>query len=702
MPAMPWPTLREDLALLPGPSLADGQPSWTLHDPARNLFFQIDWASFEILSRWALGDADAVAAAVRRETTLYIDVATVEGLARFLEGNQLLLPPAGAAPLLAERRQRSRGGVARWLLHNYLFLRLPLCRPDRWLGRWAGRLEFFYGRIFLRLTLAAAAFGLLGVYREWERFSATFVDLLSGPGMLAYGTTLVAIKVLHELGHGFTAKRYGCRVPTMGVAFLVLWPVAYTDTNDVWKLVRRDQRMKVAAAGIVSELIVAAWATLAWAWLPDGGAKTAAFLLSTTTWISTIAVNASPFMRFDGYFLLSDYLRLPNLHARAFALARWDLRERLFALGEPAPEHLAGQRHGALVLFAWGTWLYRLVLFLGIAALVYQFFIKALGIFLFLVEIGWFLALPVWSEISAWRERWPAIRASRRTRRSAWIALAACGFFVVPWPSRIAASAMLQPREQLLIYAPRHARIAALPPEAERRVAAGTPILAMRSPDIEVRAGQANARRERLSWQSAAAGFDPEQRREWGVLDVQLAAANAEAGAVAADAAQYAPTAPFAGVLHDLDPDLRVGDWVGNGELLGRLVADGPWQAVTYVDEEDIRRIAPGDRALFIGDGLGGPTLYLEVAAIDRDATRALGEPELAIQFGGHVSARERNGIYFPERAVYRVVLKVVADDGTAPRQGWRGRLSIAGAWEAPGTRFLRAAFVVFRREAGF
>src|SRR5690606_33005699 len=133
-------------------------------------------------------------------------------------------------------------------------------------------------------------------------------------------------------------------------------------------------------------------------------------------------INASPFMRFDGYFLLSDYLQMPNLHARAFALARWDLRERLFGLGEPAPEHFRGNQRRALVLFAWATWVYRLVLFLGIAALVYHFFIKALGIFLFLVEIVWFIAKPLWSEIRAWRERAPQIARSQRARRSALIA----------------------------------------------------------------------------------------------------------------------------------------------------------------------------------------------------------------------------------------------------------------------------------------
>ena len=101
----------------------------------------------------------------------------------------------------------------------------------------------------------------------------------------------------------------------------MLWPVAYTDTNEVWKLTRRDQRLKVAAAGIATELTIAVWAMLAWVWLPDG-LRAMAFLLATTTWVSTVLINASPFMRFDGYFLLSDFLQMPNLHARAFALAR--------------------------------------------------------------------------------------------------------------------------------------------------------------------------------------------------------------------------------------------------------------------------------------------------------------------------------------------------------------------------------------------
>src|SRR5262249_2899006 len=150
--------------------------------------------------------------------------------------------------------------------------------------------------------------------------------------------------------------------------------------------------------------------------------------------------NASPFMRFDGYFLLSDWLDMPNLHARAFALARWDLRERLFALGEAPPERFPRAREIGLIVFAWATWIYRLALFLGIAVLVYPFFVKAVGIGGFAVGIGWFVLLPLGSEVRAWRQRWPVIRARPRARRTAAVATAALALVVVPWPVPVSSS----------------------------------------------------------------------------------------------------------------------------------------------------------------------------------------------------------------------------------------------------------------------
>jgi putative peptide zinc metalloprotease protein len=701
---MAWPALRDELALLPGAPLADGQPSHTLHDPSRNRYFQIDWATFEILRRWPLSDADAIAAAVARETTLRLDADDVAAVLRFLDANELLRSPPGGAADLARRLGARHGSTAQWLLHNYLFFRIPLIRPDRWLARWAPSLGFFHSRLFAWLTGGALALGTLAIYRQWDVFAATLVDTLSWTGMASYALALTGVKTLHEFAHALTAKRHGCRVPTMGIAFLVMWPVAYTDTNDVWRLTRRRQRLAVAAAGIVCELAVAAWASLAWALLPDGGARQVAFLLATTTWVSTLAINLSPFMRFDGYFLLADALSLPNLHARAFALARWDLRERLFALREPAPERFAPRRRAGLIAFAYATWIYRLLVFLGIATMVYAFFIKAVGILLFLVEIVWFVLLPFINEGRAWAARWPALRASRRARRTFALALGALLLFSLPLPTRFSASALLRPVDQFVVYAPPHARVAALPIADGAHVTAGAPLLQLDSPELASRRAAALARHERLRWQAGVGALDSEQRAQWSLARENLASADAELASLAAEAARYAPVAPYAGVLRFDDPDLAVGNWLAAQEPLAHLIADGERQVIAYLDDHAVNGIAVDDTATFYADGADGPVVALKVAGIDRDSSRTLQEPELSTLFGGDIEVREKHGALYPERAIYRVTLRAVRPTPSAnvTQRVWRGRVVICGRWSVPARRYLQSALSVFWREAGF
>lgn len=699
---LPLPPLREDLHLFPGATLAGGQPSYVLHDPARNQFFQLDWLSFEILARWNAGDAAAIATAVAGETPLQIGPDAVEGVLQFLAANQLLRPAPGQSRLLAAALQRQRGSAARWLLHNYLFFRIPLLRPDAWLQRWAGRLAFFFSPVFGWLTLLAMLTGAVAVFRDWERFSATLVDTLSWQGMAGYGVALAMAKVCHELGHAFTAKRHGCRVPTMGVAFLVLWPVAYTDTNEAWKLHDNRARLKIAAAGIVTELSLAAWATLAWSFLPDGSVRHVAFMLATTTWISTVLINASPFMRFDGYFLLSDLLQLPNLHQRAFALARWDLRERLFRLGEPQPEHFPPLRHAGLIAFAWAVWLYRLSLFLGIAMLVYGFFIKAVGILLFLVEIVWFVLLPIYHELREWKKRMPSILASRRAWISWLLALAALLLLLLPLPSRVNVSGVLQAQRHWAVYAPAHARLERMLVGEGQRVAAGTRLLLLASDELDWHQSGADARLRQLRWQAAAGAFDQEQRQQWQVLASREAGASAEMGGIATEAQRYAPLAPFAGVIRDIAPDLRPGQWLGANEKLALLVDERSYQVQTYVDEQSVALLAVGGRAEFVSDGQQGPRLALRISRIEPDTARTIDEAMLTSLYGGNIVVREKNGQLYPEHAVYRVTLTCLTPPAELAGHSWRGQVSLHGGRSAPITRYAQAFLALLWREAGF
>lgn len=696
------PELRQELELIEGGVDAGGSPSWLIHDPVRNQYFKLDWVSFEMLRCWGKLTPAALLEQVRQRGRVHVSETDLDDLIQFLNRHQLLQVAVGAAGMMARSRAQMAGSWWAWLLHNYLFFRVPLIRPDAFLNqtqRWTG---WVFSRGFAWLTLLAGLLGLVGVIRQWEGFTHTLVDFFSWQGLLAYGLTLACVKVLHEFGHAYTAKRFGCQVPTMGLAFLVMWPVLYTDTNDVWRLKNHRQRLAVSSAGVLTELAVALWATFLWVLVPDGMLRSMLFLLSTTTWVSTVLINVSPFMRFDGYFILMDWLQFPNLHGRSFALARWHLRKVLLGLQDPVPESFAPRQQACLIAFAWATWLYRLVLFLGIAVLVYQFFIKLVGIFLFLVEIVWFVAKPLASELGVWRARWADVVPKRRK-----VLLGAfAGLFmlmgVLPVPGRVVASAVVVPQQLHAVYAPKGAML--LSGGHERDSAKGHPIFVFDAPQLTSQSEANEVRQASAQWQSGVATMNPEMLGLWASLTAQSGVTTAEGQVIRSDLSNYRVTAPFEGQLHVTDPDLRPGQWLLQSEKLGVLVGRGGVRVVAYVQDVDVRRLQAGQSAVFVPDSGVGPTLQLMVDKIHSDRVRTLAEPELSANFGGSVMVREQKGQFFPEGAYYRVEFtpRDVQDVAQLNTFKWRGRVYVASSSEPLLAPLLRTGLSVLIREAGF
>ncbi|HEX7968850.1 MAG TPA: site-2 protease family protein [Stellaceae bacterium] len=697
------PPLREELALYPGPRALDGSPTWTLHDPARNQFFRIGWPEFEILSRWDAGNPVTLVERIRGETTLDLESDDVGDVARFLMGHNLTRSSdaQGTASLLA-KAARLRQHWAMWLLKNYLFLRIPLVRPDRWLGAAYPWIRWVFTAAFRLAVLLVAMLSLYLVARRWDEYLDTFSYLFSIEGAVYFALTLTLLKVVHELGHAFTAKRYGCRVPSMGVAFLVLWPVLYTDVTESWKLASRGQRLAVGVAGVMTELTCAVFATFAWSFLPDGPMRSAAFLVSTTTWVSTLLINLSPFMRFDGYFVFSDWLEMPNLHTRAFALARWWLRERLLALGDPAPEELPPGRRRFVIAFAFCTWFYRLSLFLGIAALVYHFTIKLLGIGLAAVEVGYFIVRPVWVEAAALWQLRGRLRPGRRPLLSAGAALLLLLALFVPWRSAVEAPALFRSAHEEKVFAPEQGtRIAAISLREGATVAKGDLLIELESPDLTFKMEQAQTDIAVLQWQIQTQGVAPDLLARSRVAEHEYEAAYAQYRTYADAAARLHVTSPLAGRVVDVADDLRPGLWVAPKTRLLSVVDVGQGEIDAYVYESDLHRIAVGNAATFYPDSGFLSALKARVTAIDRANTRVLPEAYLASRFGGAIPVREtRQGELVPERAVYRIVLEPEHATDAPPRV-LRGRLVIKGSTESLAARAWRSVLAVLVRESG-
>ena len=698
------PGLRQDLQLLAGEVQADGAPSWRIHDPVRNRFFDVGWIEFELLQRWHEGATPGeLIADVRATTPLHPSDEELANLAAFLDQHQLL------APSSAQRRdvlkQRCAARKLPWwkqLLHHYLFFRIPLLRPDAWLERVAPALAWIFGKTFLVATLAA---GLLGVYlagRQSEALSSAFGYFFNLEGVVYYALATSFAKGVHELGHALAAKRRGLRVPTVGIAFLVMMPVLYTDTSESWKLTRRADRFAIAGAGIALELMLAAWTTLAWALTPDGTLRSAFFLLATTTWIWTLAINASPFMRFDGYFLLSDLTGLPNLHERCFALARRQLRITLFGYTTPDPEPaLSSAAQRAMIGFALLTWLYRLTLFLAISVLVYTLFFKLLGIFLMGVEIGWFVVLPIAREMAAIvgeKARW-------RWRPLAWLILLmfiALLLWLLPIGRQVSAPALARASHDIAVFSPVSAQVVEVKVTNGQQVRRGDVLLHLGSPDLASRAERAHLRAEGYSAEAARVSASSAQLERRLITEQQLGEALADEAGATAELDALTLRAPYDGQIRDLPSDLTAGRWVNARHPLLRVVDNGASEIDAYLGENQIGAIAVGQPVRFYPTAPGLPVIDGTVSEIDSATGHAVRHPLLASPHGGGIVATQAaRDTFVAHEAIYRVRIRALTGE-PGFTQVVRGTVRIEASLLSISWAGIAHVISVVVRESGF
>ncbi|WP_202595437.1 HlyD family efflux transporter periplasmic adaptor subunit [Stenotrophomonas panacihumi] len=692
---LPLPPLREDLRLQALPADRMGQPGWVIQDTVVNRFYRVGWLEFEALSRWG-GTARELAARIAGHTALRPTVEQITEFTHFLERHQLLRLPVLALEKLRVDSEARRRFNANWLLHHYLFFRIPLAHPQRWLQRTAARLAWLFTPWTVAVILALSVLGLVLVGRQWDEFSTAVVDSFSTEGLLSFAIALCVAKLLHELSHALVATRLGLRVAHMGVAFVVMWPMLYTDTGEAWRLPHARQRLAVASAGILAELALAGVATLAWA-LSDPGAVRDGFLyLATTGWVLSLALNASPFTRFDGYFILSDLLDFPNLHERAFAQARTALRRGVLGLREPWPEPLPARWRRGLIAFAFVTWIYRFVLFLGIALAVYHFFFKALGIALFVVEVGWFIAMPVMRELGHWWRHRAAIPT--RWRRGHLVALGIAALvLLVPWRANVHGYGVARATQQLRVYTPFPARLQQV--HAPGRVAAGASLAELDQPDIAARLQGTQANLHALEGQLSALLADPQGIGQQAAMRQRAAVQVDEASAAHAETARLRLVAPFAGVWSDIDPQRRAGQWIGTGEALGVLYDPSHWRVDAYVRQDDVSRMAVGDRVHFYPKG-SARRYDGTVTAIAGTRARQLDWPALADRYGGPIATAQQKEGLVPRLPVFHVVVEL----REAPAQALEapGEVQVSGERRSllgSAGRWIAATFL---RESGF
>ncbi|MCP1199611.1 hypothetical protein [Notoacmeibacter sp. MSK16QG-6] len=690
--------LRQDLRLH-APVASDSVV--LIEDPVRNRFFRLPTHMLDWLTAPETGCADQARQCSLRHDVNAATESEYKELLSFLRDNQLLA--TGDAEALVDARNRQRRSLFSRLFHAYLFVRIPLIRPQLFLDKAWPYVRFLFSRGFLVLTLIVALFGLWLTGRQWDGFRETFSSLASLEGAALYGISLILLKFLHEGGHAFMAKRYSIPVPRIGVAFMLMMPVLYTDTTGAWRLPRR-QRMMIGAGGLIVELFIAAYATLAWALLPDGAARSIAFALATLSWVMSVLVNLNPLMRFDGYYLFSDLIGFENLQHRGSALARWKMRETVFGFGDPPPEKLSGKMSSVVILHAYASWIYRFFLFLGIALVVYHLVAKPLGILLLCAEIRFFIIRPIFSELKSWFEQRGRLRLNRQTAITlVTVTVLALALFA-PWQGHIRAPAVMRDRQ----VTDRHLAAPAVLESIEETVAAGRRRLAIKAsdPDLPYLREAATARLRLAEIRLARIAADTQERSERRIFAQQVASAKAELKELEERAA----------ALRIVEPDpsseefdlvwvaeaLHGGRWIDTSTSLGTIAQRGAPLARAYVNEEQLERIQIGSEAAFVPDD---PELSVRKGVIVEIAAAPsplLDLPLLSGEFGGPIEVEDASGVgQAPTTPHFAITANLEAQSDT-PRSELRGSLIISADRRAPASRYIRHAATVLLRELNF
>ncbi|MEW5962624.1 MAG: HlyD family efflux transporter periplasmic adaptor subunit [Pseudomonadota bacterium] len=697
------PALRPELRLLDGAPAAHGEPMWLIHDPLQNRFIQIDLAAYETLSLWGSSrTANELVRRVNERGRVSLDEASLAALIGFLSRHKLTSETEREGwRTLAAERARARRSLWSWLIHNYLFFRLPLWRPQAFLER---TLPVVRGLGSRTAGIAIALIGLAGLYlvsREWESYIATFQGFLTWEGAVLMALALAAVKAVHELAHAYTAVHYGCRVPTMGVAVMLMAPLLYTDVTDAWRLEDRRHRLAIDSAGIRAELAIAAVALFAWAFLPDGPARSLSFLLSAVSLLSGLVINLNPFMRFDGYYLLSETMGIENLQPRAFALGVWKLREWLFALGRAAPEALPRGRLAIMIVYAYLTWIYRIALFLGIALVVYQYFFKALGVMLFAVEIAYFIVRPIAKEVAAWIEIRREIAARRRVLAPLVTLAAVLLLVIVPWSSRVEIPAVIEAAELQHVHAPRPARIVAVHVARGAEVAAGDRLVTLASPDIEHELALTETRLKLARMKHARRGADAIDREASIVIENEIAAQLARIAGLTKERAELTLRAPFAGRIVELDPALHAGRWVSPKSLLAVVAGGSGTVARGYVAEADVGRIVRGDVGHFVPDHPERPGVPVAVGEVALSSAANLEIEDLASTFGGRIAITPDGADRLAPASAHYLVRMPAGEGAGGTELAARGVVVVSGQRESLLARAWRQTLKVLLRESG-
>ena len=473
--------LREDLEVTR--HVFRGEPTYIIRDPMTFQSHRLDPADYSVFvsiqPQQSLGQ---LCTALIEQGRMSRD--DEEAFYRFIlhmHRLNFLNLPVSDDKLLFQRHMTRQRAKRRQRLRGFLCLRVPLVNPDPWLEATIRYVRPFFSRGFCCLWLVLVASAAFVVARRFEQLVEPVQGLLVAQNLPLIGLALIVLKLIHEFGHAYACKHFGGYVPEMGAYLILLTPCAYVDATAAWGFTRKRDRILVSLAGMGVEAVCASIAVFVWALTPPGLVHDLAYNVVFLAGVVTVLFNLNPLLRYDGYYILSDLVEVPNLRERA---ARYvaALAKRI-VLGIPVAQPPTTLRLRLLLAsFGVGVSVYRCVILLAIAALVATK-LHLVGMVLatayvasVVVALGVRLVRYLW-----WARETAPVRA-RAVAASVVLPLAAVAALLgLPVQPAVRAAGVLRPEHETVVRAGVDGFLASTAVELGRLVRAGDPVAELTS-----------------------------------------------------------------------------------------------------------------------------------------------------------------------------------------------------------------------------
>lgn len=452
---------------------------------------------------------------------------------------------------------------------------------------------------------------------------------------------MFGLKLIHEMAHAIVCKRYGGKVYTMGLMFIVFTPLPYVDASSTWSMRSQKHRVQVGAAGMVVELFLAAIACMAWYFSGPGFFNGMMFNLMVAGSVSALLFNGNPLLRFDAYYMLSDAMNMPNLYQKAGQ--QWTYWGDKYLLGtrEATPPGDDPRETKYLATYGIASFAYRMLVMLFIAQILADLWI-GFGVMMLAMLFVMLVAMPLFKLFKHLVQN-PTVRP---TRKRAWTVTVGCamamfvGIGLIPVSDHLEAPAVIQSQSKSTLFSEAGGILAQLNVRDGQRVQQGDVLMVFENPELDFTLRQLEGQQQELDWRLRSArdirGIDLSPIQD------QLAVLDERRALLESRKASLIVTAPIDGIFSAPSVSERIGSNFRRGERLGTVLDDTRYRATVVVPQDEVANLFSGGPIPVSIKLTGKPSWQVEeVAEMIPFQRYVLPDRALGINGGGRIAVQQ-------------------------------------------------------------